>query len=70
VQKAAERGVDTLVGYYYKTAKNGMVRDFYRDFGFTLTAQNGEDTVWELPLAGYQNKNQFIEVSYEQNRDL
>lgn len=70
VQKAAERGMDTLVGYYYKTAKNGMVRDFYRDFGFTLTAQNGEDTVWELPLAGYQNKNQFIEVSYEQNRDL
>lgn len=67
---ARARGVRTLVGYYYKTAKNGMVRDFYKDFGFTLAAAEGEDTVWELDITDYQNKNQFIEVNeghYEQN---
>lgn len=70
VQTALARGVETLVGYYYKTPKNGMVRNFYRDFGFRLSAENGEDTVWELDISDYQPKNHYIEVRYEQNEAL
>ena len=61
--RAKEAGVDKLRGYYYRTAKNGMVRDFYRDFGFTLISSDGDDTVWELPISGYQNKNTVIKVN-------
>ena len=34
VQTARDRGIEQIYGYYYPTAKNGMVRDFYRDIGF------------------------------------
>ena len=63
VEKAREAGVTTLRGYYYRTAKNGMVRDFYRDFGFTQVSSDGDDTVWELPLETYENKNTVIRVN-------
>lgn len=61
--KAKAAGVTTLRGYYYRTAKNNMVKDFYRDFGFTLVSSDGDDTVWELPIAGYENKNTIIKVN-------
>ena len=62
VSGAMARGVKTLRGYYYKTAKNNMVREFYKDFGFTLVKTDGEDTVWELDITDYQNKNKVIKV--------
>lgn len=62
VEAARGAGARKLRGYYYKTAKNGMVRDFYKDFGFELVSQEGEDTVWELPLEGYAAKNHVIAV--------
>lgn len=63
--RARAAGARKLRGFYYKTAKNGMVRDFYPSFGFTLIRQNGEDTVWELDLEGYQKKNTVIRVNEE-----
>lgn len=63
VRAAREAGVTTLRGYYYKTAKNGMVKDFYKDFGFSLLREDGEDTVWELPIDGYKDKNTVIKVN-------
>ena len=38
VAEAAARGIKTIVGYYYPTAKNAMVREFYAQFGFAKTA--------------------------------
>lgn len=61
--RAKKAGLATLRGYYYRTAKNGMVRDFYKDFGFTPVSSDGDDTVWELSLAGYENKNTVIQVN-------
>lgn len=61
--KARQAGVTTLRGYYYRTAKNNMVQDFYRDFGFTLVSSDGGNTIWELPIAGYENKNTVIKVN-------
>ena len=63
VHAARKAGVKKLRGYYYKTAKNGMVRDFYKDFGFELVSSDGEDTVWELPVDGYEDKNKIIKVN-------
>ena len=63
VHAARKAGVKKLRGYYYKTAKNGMVRDFYKDFGFELVSSDGEDTVWELSVDGYEDKNKVIKVN-------
>ncbi|MBR3691167.1 MAG: HAD-IIIC family phosphatase [Clostridia bacterium] len=58
----AAAGIRTLRGYYYKTAKNAMVAGLYADFGFTQVAAEGEDTVWELDLEGWQPKCDIITV--------
>ena len=63
-EEAVKRGAKKLRGYYYKTAKNKMVSSLYETFGFTKVSQNDEDTVWELSLEGYVNKNNVIEVTY------
>ena len=56
-----------IVGYYYKTAKNAMVKDLYGTFGFTKTKdmENG-DSVWELNVADYTNKNHVITVNQKE----
>lgn len=56
VETAVSRGITKLVGYYYPTAKNGMVRELYADFGFAKTADNDGSTVWELETAGYTKR--------------
>ncbi len=63
-EEAVKRGAKRLRGYYFKTAKNKMVSSLYETFGFTKISQNDEDTVWELSLEGYVNKNRVIEVTY------
>ncbi len=63
VRRAREAGGTALRGTYLHTAKNGMVRDLYRDFGFTQVSADGEDTVWELELAGYRPQNHVIQVN-------
>lgn len=35
VDAARAHGLKTVYGYYFPTAKNGMVREFYRSMGFT-----------------------------------
>lgn len=67
VKSAKAKGASRIVGYYYKTAKNAMVRDFYKDFGFSPVSADGEDTVWELDISDYKNKNNYIEVDYGKN---
>ena len=61
-EEAVRRGAKRLRGYYYKTAKNKMVSGLYESFGFKKVSHNGEDTVWELYLEGYKNKNKVIDV--------
>ena len=40
VAEAAARGVKTIVGHYYPTAKNAMVREFYAQYDFAKTAED------------------------------
>ncbi len=61
---ALERGLKKLVGHYYPTAKNAMVKDFYAQQGFAKTEEDTEgNTRWELDLTGgYEKKQRVIEV--------
>ena len=56
-------GLRTVRGYYFPTAKNGMVRDFYAKQGFDKIedAPDGS-TAWRLELDGYEQKNHVIAV--------
>lgn len=65
VEKCQSAGITKIVGYYYPTAKNGMVKDFYAMQGFAKVAEyeNG-NTVWEYAVTPqYEKKNKVIEVN-------
>lgn len=62
-KRAADKGLKTLTGYYYPTAKNKMVKDLYQTFGFTQTDCDSDgNTVWTLALDGYVCKNKYIKT--------
>lgn len=60
--KAKSVGCTKLIGYYYPTKKNKMVADMYASFGFKNIGIDGDGSVWELPLEGYEPKGKYIEV--------
>lgn len=63
VLTARKRGLEKLVGYYYPTAKNGMVKDFYASMGFRkLSEDSSGGTVWELELSSYVPKPLHIRL--------
>lgn len=64
VRLAKEKGIDKIRDFYYPTAKNKMVKEFYADRGYTKVSEDEEgNTVWELETAGYENRNSVIEVN-------
>lgn len=63
VRKSKERGIEQIKGYYFPTAKNGMVKNFYQLQGFEKEEEDElGNTVWKLDVKSYENKNNFIEV--------
>lgn len=62
VREAKKQGLKRLVGYYFKTPKNNMVKDLFADFGFLNVEKNNDDSVWELDIENYENKNKYIIV--------
>ncbi len=68
VEEAKQKGVRRVVGYYYPTAKNGMVKDLYGRFGFTKRAEDeAGNTVWELSTASYRPQNHVIRVNSDKS---
>ena len=65
VKLAEEKGIKRIYGYYYPTAKNGMVRDFYEKQGFLKQSEDESgNTVWLLDISqGYQPKKIEIHVN-------
>lgn len=65
VQACQAYGIGTVYGYYYPTAKNGMVKEFYAAMGFTkIKEEEDGSTVWQFDIpAGYENRNTVIEVA-------
>lgn len=65
VERCRERGIRTIRGYYYPTAKNAMVKGFYGTQGFRKVEEGPSgDTVWECRIdQGYQRKNHVIQIN-------
>ncbi len=63
VATAKTQGIDTIYGYYYPTAKNAMVKDFYEQFGFTLENEDEQgNRTWKLDVAAYKNGCSHIRI--------
>ena len=68
VSEAAKRGVKLIRGRYYPTAKNKMVKNLFRDFGFEKISEDEDgNTVWTLKPEGYENKNFHIRVNADKD---
>ena len=60
---AIERGIEYIIGYYYPTPKNGMVKEFYKNMGFELIQEESNgNTEWRLTLKDYTFKNPAIDI--------
>ncbi len=63
VSAAKERGVREIVGHYYPTSKNGMVKDFYASMGFEKAGEDGEgNTRWRLTVSDYSGGPSHMKV--------
>lgn len=64
VKRATERGVTEIHGYYYPTAKNAMVRDFYGKQGFTKQSEDEQgNSHWILDAGeGYKSRRTAITI--------
>ena len=65
VKECKARGIAKIRGCYYPTAKNKMVKDFYKDQGFDKISEDEEgNSFWELDLSKpYESKNVAIKVN-------
>ncbi len=65
VEACKQCGITKILGYYYKTAKNSMVKDFYALQGFhKISEEEQGDTVWEFNIPEeYEKKNNVIAVN-------
>lgn len=62
VLRCRENGIENIYGYYYKTAKNSMVKDLFTDFGFETINKTDDSASYILKTADYENKNNVIKV--------
>ena len=62
VAHARDAGIDTLLGYYLPTRKNGMVADHYEKLGFTRGSSDEVQSVFSLELASYVPRNSHIKI--------
>jgi FkbH-like protein len=61
-----ERGISELRGYYYRTLKNTMVRNFYREIGFIKLSEDIDGTtIWSLNIENYTQKCNTITINKE-----
>ncbi len=66
VEECKKHNITTIIGHYYPTAKNGMVKNLYSDFGFDkITEDEVGNTEWKLDITNYENKNNVIKVNTE-----
>ena len=70
VEECQKAGIAEIIGYYYPTKKNGMVKDLYKEFGFTeLSADDNGNTKWRLETANYTPKTTAIKINDKENEN-
>jgi FkbH-like protein len=58
---AARKGAKRVVGNFIPTAKNEMVKDFFKNFGFEMTSVDGAGaSQWALPVEAYRPREVFM----------
>lgn len=62
VAKTKAAGCTKLIGYYYPTKKNKMVAGMYESFGFISAGNDGEGTIWELSINGYEPRGKYMVI--------
>ena len=63
VEACRECGIHTILGYYYPTAKNVMVKEFYAQMGFARIDEGEYGSIWRFEIpASYKRKNTVIAV--------
>jgi len=63
VKECLKNNISEIFGYYYKTAKNNMVKDLFASFGFEkISAAENGDSVWKLNTADYTPASHVIKV--------
>jgi FkbH-like protein len=70
VQQARLRGISEIIGRYIPTARNALVRDHYAGLGFTQTGSQNGETVWQLAVGGYCEKNLPLKVDSQREWKL
>ena len=64
VGDAREAGIHTVVGYYYPTQKNAMVKDFYGRMGFEPMDEDEQgNTTWRLDVDSYEPKKPPMSIT-------
>ena len=63
VNDAKDMGIASIIGYYYPSLKNGMVKEFYGTMGFSKVQEDTDgNTVWKLDVKTYEPKKPYIEM--------
>ncbi|MBE6731929.1 MAG: HAD-IIIC family phosphatase [Ruminococcaceae bacterium] len=63
VERAKMRNIKKIRGHYYPTAKNNMVRELFKTFGFEkINEDEAGNTEWLLDVESYEKKNNYIDV--------
>jgi FkbH-like protein len=65
VDVARSKGARRIVGEYIPTAKNGMVREFFARFGFTMESDEAGRTRWTLDPGVYTPRKTWIAPASE-----
>ena len=60
-EEAKKRKLKQVIGYYYPTAKNGMVKEFYAEYGFNISA-DGDPNRWKMLVSQYKPKELHMRV--------
>ncbi len=68
VRMAGDRGIKVIYGYYYPTAKNAMVKEFYGLQGFEKVNEDEDgNTTWRFEIPSeYEDKQSVIDVNTEE----
>ncbi len=59
-----EKGIKEVYGNYYKTAKNSMVKGFYKDLGFDCIEQTEAQSLWKISVGDFSfDKPFYVDIN-------
>ena len=65
VSHAKDNMIKRIIGYYYPTVKNSMVKNFYAMMGFGLLSEDDDgNSVWNLEVESYKERDSQIAVEW------